>query len=216
MTGGTDLISLPDAAAQEGQTTLRVQKLFRWIARMILLLSALTICYWLFSSDRYVSEAIVIVQNTEQASAPTFELATMLGGIGKITGNIIECRQTAQRGKIVRRGKQRRGNNQQSKLRLPPVAKDRGGSKKPFGIQPALRLPSGEPLEFSGMGRQNRWARPSPQNIFMLARKIYAVCIQNNRNLTAAQHLADNLLCCIGAPKTGANQHRIHGIFFLT
>lgn len=87
MIGCTDLISLPDAAAQEGQTTLRVQKLFRWIARIILLLSALTICYWLFSSDRYVSEAIVIVQNTEQASAPTFELATMLGGIGKISNS---------------------------------------------------------------------------------------------------------------------------------
>ena len=87
MIGGTDLISLPDAAAQEGQTTLRVQKLFRWMARIILLLSALTICYWLFSSDRYVSEAIVIVQNTEQASAPTFELATMLGGIGKISNS---------------------------------------------------------------------------------------------------------------------------------
>ena len=84
MTGGTDLTSLPDTAAQEGQSTLRVQKLFRWIARIILLLSVLTICYWLFSSDRYVSEAIVIVQNTEQISAPTFELATMLGGIGNI------------------------------------------------------------------------------------------------------------------------------------
>ena len=83
MTGGTDLISLPDAAAQEGQATLRVQKLFRWIARIILLLSLLTTCFWLFSSDRYVSEGIVIVQNTEQISAPSFDLATMLGSIGK-------------------------------------------------------------------------------------------------------------------------------------
>ena len=82
MTGGTDLISLPDAAAQEGQATLRVQKLFRWIARIILLLSLLCTCFWLFSSDRYVSEGIVIVQNTEQISAPSFDLATMLGSIG--------------------------------------------------------------------------------------------------------------------------------------
>ena len=46
-------------------------------------MSALPICYWLFSSDRYVSEGIVIVQNTEQISAPSFDLATMLGSIGK-------------------------------------------------------------------------------------------------------------------------------------
>ena len=82
MTGDTKL-SLSPAAEQEGQGTLRVQKLFRWLVRLLLFLSLLTTCYWLFSSDRYVSEGIVIVQNTEQISAPSFDLTTMLGSIGK-------------------------------------------------------------------------------------------------------------------------------------
>ena len=85
--GDTNTVSLPlpEPLAQEGQGTLRVQKAFRWITRTILLLSVLTAAYWIFSSDRYVSEAIVIIQNTEQLSAPTFELSTMLGGIGGIS-----------------------------------------------------------------------------------------------------------------------------------
>lgn len=82
MTGDTKL-SLSPAAEQEGQSTLRVQKLFRWLVRLLLFLSLLTTCYWLFSFDRYVSEGIVIVQNTEQISAPSFDLTAMLGSIGK-------------------------------------------------------------------------------------------------------------------------------------
>lgn len=78
----TASLPLPTAAGQEGRSTLRVQKTFRLLVRCVLLLSLLTVGYWLFASDRYVSEAIVIIQNTEQIGAPGLDLATMLGGIG--------------------------------------------------------------------------------------------------------------------------------------
>lgn len=70
---------------QEGLGTQRVQQVFRWVVRSILLISALSTGYWLFSSDRYVSEAIVLIQNTEQMSMPTFDIATVLGGVGSIS-----------------------------------------------------------------------------------------------------------------------------------
>ncbi len=67
---------------QEGQSTLRVQNVFQWIIRSILLMGLLTVGYWLFSSDRYVSEAIVIIQNTESVGLPTLDIGSMLGGLG--------------------------------------------------------------------------------------------------------------------------------------
>lgn len=76
---------IPQAVEQGGQSALRVNIFFRWLVRFILFLSLLTTCYWLFSSDRYVSEGIVIVQNTEQVSAPSIDLMTMLGSA--ITAN---------------------------------------------------------------------------------------------------------------------------------
>lgn len=66
----------------EGRSTLRVQKVFQWIIRGILLMGLLTVGYWLFSSDRYVSEAIVIIQNTESVGLPTLDIGSMLGGLG--------------------------------------------------------------------------------------------------------------------------------------
>ena len=47
----TNSISLPaPAAAQEGRSTMRIKKAFCWIIRCILLMSLLTVGYWLFSS----------------------------------------------------------------------------------------------------------------------------------------------------------------------
>lgn len=76
---------IPKEARQEGLGTKRVEQGFRWIVRSILLMGALSTGYWLFSSDRYVSEAIVLIQNTEQISMPTFDIATVLGGLGSIS-----------------------------------------------------------------------------------------------------------------------------------
>lgn len=84
--GGPNANSLPvsTAAGQEGRNTLRVQKVFRWVVLCILLMSVLTAGYWLFSSERYVSEAIVIIQNTEQIGVPTLDITAMLGGLGGV------------------------------------------------------------------------------------------------------------------------------------
>ena len=75
---------LSSGADQEGRSTRQIQNIFRWIIRSVLLMSLLTTGYWLFSSDRYVSEAIVIIQNTEQVGVPSLDIATMLGGIGGV------------------------------------------------------------------------------------------------------------------------------------
>lgn len=82
----TNSISLPaPAAAQEGRSTMRIKKAFCWIIRCILLMSLLTVGYWLFSSDRYVSEATVIIQNTEHVGVPTLDISSMLGGLGGVS-----------------------------------------------------------------------------------------------------------------------------------
>lgn len=64
---------------------MRIKKAFCWIIRCILLMSLLTVGYWLFSSDRYVSEATVIIQNTEHVGVPTLDISSMLGGLGGVS-----------------------------------------------------------------------------------------------------------------------------------
>ena len=81
---GSSLIFAADAGA-EGRSTRRVQTIFRWIIRTILAASLLIMVYWLLASDRYVSESIVIIQNTEQAGVPSFDISTMLGSVGGIS-----------------------------------------------------------------------------------------------------------------------------------
>lgn len=81
---GSSLIFAADAGA-EGRSTRRVQTIFRWIIRAILAASLLIMVYWLLASDRYVSESIVIIQNTEQAGVPSFDISTMLGSVGGIS-----------------------------------------------------------------------------------------------------------------------------------
>lgn len=66
---------------QEGKSTKRVQQIFRWIFRGILTISLLCILYWVFSSDRYVSEATILIQNTEQITTPTLDVTTLLSGM---------------------------------------------------------------------------------------------------------------------------------------
>lgn len=78
----TGRLSLASAESLEGRMTLRVRKVFRGIFLLLLLCCCISICYWLFSSDRYVSEAIVLVQNTEQVGIPSMDISSMLGGLG--------------------------------------------------------------------------------------------------------------------------------------
>lgn len=67
---------------EEGNAAKRVQKIFHWISRVILAGSLLCIFYWTFSSDRYVSEATIFIQNTEQITTPSLDVTTLLGSMG--------------------------------------------------------------------------------------------------------------------------------------
>ena len=66
---------------EEGYSAKRVQKIFHWISKVILAVSLFCILYWIFSSDRYVSESIILIQNTEQITIPSYDVTTLLSGI---------------------------------------------------------------------------------------------------------------------------------------
>lgn len=56
--------------------------LFDRLARLILILAVLAAGYWLvFASDRYVSEANVIIRKTDTVGAPSFDLGMLVSGI---------------------------------------------------------------------------------------------------------------------------------------
>ena len=65
-----------------GQGALRVQRIFRFLMSIILLAGILAASYCVFASKRYVSEAIIIIQNTEQIATPSLDLSAVLGGLG--------------------------------------------------------------------------------------------------------------------------------------
>ena len=75
-------ITQPNTIVHElGRTTRLVNKIFKNIFRFIFLLTVLGVVYWCIASDRYVSEAVVLVQNTETggASSPS-DLLSMFSG----------------------------------------------------------------------------------------------------------------------------------------
>ena len=67
--------------ADEGNSARLVQKIFNWITKIIIIISLLCIMCWLFSSDRYVSDATILIQNTEQITAPNLDVTTLLSGM---------------------------------------------------------------------------------------------------------------------------------------
>lgn len=74
-----------------GRTTRFVNKVFRGIFLFVYALSIAASIYWTLASDRYVSEAVVIVQNTETggASAPSDLLSMFTGGSGSKTDQLL-------------------------------------------------------------------------------------------------------------------------------
>ncbi len=74
-----------------GEVTKYVNKIFKNIFMIILIFSVLGIIYWCVASDRYVSEAIVIVQNTEtgSSSSPSDLLSMFTGGSGNKADQMI-------------------------------------------------------------------------------------------------------------------------------
>ena len=67
--------------SEEGKSTKLVHKIFFWIVRSILAVSLLSILFCVFSSDRYVSEATILIQNTEQITTPSLDVTTLLSGM---------------------------------------------------------------------------------------------------------------------------------------
>lgn len=60
-------------------------RLFDHAVRLILILAIFTIAYWLaFASDRYVSEANVIIRKTDSVGAPTFDLGMLVSGVASV------------------------------------------------------------------------------------------------------------------------------------
>lgn len=57
-------------------------RLFDYAVNLILILAVLTSAYWLvFASDRYVSEANVIIRKTDSIGAPSFDLGMLVSGV---------------------------------------------------------------------------------------------------------------------------------------
>lgn len=57
-------------------------RLFDYAVNLILVLAVLTSAYWLFfASDRYVSEANVIIRKTDSVGAPSFDLGMLVSGV---------------------------------------------------------------------------------------------------------------------------------------
>ncbi|ASR91015.1 chain-length determining protein [Alcaligenes faecalis] len=57
-------------------------RLFDHAVRLILILAVLTTVYWLFfASDRYVSEANVIIRKTDSVGSPSFDLGMLVSGV---------------------------------------------------------------------------------------------------------------------------------------
>lgn len=52
-----------------GEETALVKRIFKWLEIALGIGAALFCCYWLFSTDRYVSKASIIIQNTDQVAA---------------------------------------------------------------------------------------------------------------------------------------------------
>ena len=71
---------MPDP--QLGKETIFVKKVFVWINVIICLGALCFCCYWLFSTDRYVSEASIVIQDTDTGSAAGVDMPILMGGIG--------------------------------------------------------------------------------------------------------------------------------------
>lgn len=75
-----DSLALP--VIEQSKGVMQVNKIFRCIYGLIIGGAILLICYWLFASDRYVSDATIIIQNTDQTSLGGFDLSALMSGGG--------------------------------------------------------------------------------------------------------------------------------------
>ena len=91
VSGSAHVSNTAELAHELGKTTRKVNNLFRWIFRCIYLITVCSCIYWVVASDRYVSEAVVLVQNTESGSSstPADLLSMFSGGTGNKTDQLL-------------------------------------------------------------------------------------------------------------------------------
>jgi capsular polysaccharide transport system permease protein len=71
------------AAYGRGKSTLFSMGAFRLIIKVIMIYAVLATVYWLFiASDRFVSDANVIIRSTDQISSPSVDVSTLISGAG--------------------------------------------------------------------------------------------------------------------------------------
>jgi len=71
------------ATYEKGKSALLSMRAFRLIVKMILIYAVLATVYWLFvASDRFVSDANVIIRSTDQISSPGLDVSTLVPGAG--------------------------------------------------------------------------------------------------------------------------------------
>jgi len=79
-----DVMAGPDSFFGRCKAALSSVKLFKLLVWLIIAYTILSIPYWLFfASDRYVSNAIVVIQRTDQAGGPP---ANALAGVAGLAG----------------------------------------------------------------------------------------------------------------------------------
>ncbi len=74
-----------------GRSSRIVNRIFKYVFRCIYVLALVSMVYWGFASDRYVSEAVVMVQNTDSASSSnSLDLLSMISGtVGNASDQLI-------------------------------------------------------------------------------------------------------------------------------
>ena len=76
-----DLKPIALSLSDVGKETRLVRRIFKWINIAVCIVALMFCVYWLFATDRYVSNASIIIQNTDQASGG-MDLPLMIGGGG--------------------------------------------------------------------------------------------------------------------------------------
>ena len=60
-------------------------KIFRYMIGLIFILALAAVAYWVFiASDRFVSDANVIIRKTNSVSAPGFDISTLIAGVAGV------------------------------------------------------------------------------------------------------------------------------------
>jgi capsular polysaccharide transport system permease protein len=85
MTKAQKNLADPSPEINAGTEVARSIWLFSCLIWLTLAMAVLTVVYWAtIASDRYVSEAIVIIRKTDSVAAPTFDLAMLIAGVAGV------------------------------------------------------------------------------------------------------------------------------------